>query len=480
MRKYISAILAVLMMLSCASAESAAVTLGDVTLLADPAWGLDIPDAYQLYIYDASGSIMCNLQYYDYDSLSQSHDELIASGLENDYGIAEMILSSIDVSGDMFSDMEKEYAEYGGGISAVRYYGRLTPAMGNGYYSGTLMVNSDFVLSALTISYTRGTDMIDVRSFDNAVVSRIYLDGSPITEQQSGNTDIPDISSAGINDYFDGYGAAFAETAELSCISFVTPQGWELISCDSTQAIYTCGDASICLNAYAPGTLYPGMDKLEAEKLIECLIYIVDAAMEATGIDTQGFEFIPASLANGDTAIFFEGDAGAAMQDQYLTSAMFMTHSGVTGLITILTPEDDQEVNNALLAQSVNMYYSSDVIHAADIPHHTLFSTNEISALANAASLAANGSPDSGSSTPADETGFTGVITGIDGPVAAVISTSGPSLNEDESAALTAAIAYTASGEYTYETLVETLVSDGFSYEAAVFAADNCGADWAE
>ena len=53
-------------------------------------------------------------------------------------------------------------------------------------------------------------------------------------------------------------------------------------------------------------------------------------------------------------------------------------------------------------------------------------------------------------------------------------------ISESQKAALSKAIARTYTIPYSHVKLVNQLMEDGFSFEDAKFAADNCGADWNE
>lgn len=470
MLKYTSLFLAVLLLFSCATAEHSIITIGTFTLQTDNTWHIDANTAYQVNVSSQSRVITCNMQFYDYGSFSQSHDELIATGLKNDYAIAELIIDSIDSSGVLFETMSKEYYSYNCGISAISYYGNLTEKSRGNYYSGTLLVNSDCILSILTISNTESTDLDEIHSFNDSIVLALSYNGTAITSQSSDSA-MQNIHIA--TQYADG------EIAPTGSITFITPDGWKLISYNDIQAIYSIGDTSVCLNAYAPGSLISGMDSMDTSELTECLISVIDSAMVHTGIDTSEFVYLPASLANGNPIVFFEGWAGEALNCQYLTSAIFYTSNGMTGLVTIVTPENNSTINTELLVQSVNMYYASNVLDSSAVPNTnpvSIYLSDELNEIAN---QAFNGTPvlfESVTDTD-DEFGST-AITGINSPVAMVINESGTSINSEESDALTAAIYYTSSGSYTYNSLVQLLVDEGFSYDAAVFAADNCGADW--
>ena len=55
-----------------------------------------------------------------------------------------------------------------------------------------------------------------------------------------------------------------------------------------------------------------------------------------------------------------------------------------------------------------------------------------------------------------------------------------PLATSDQAEALDRALSYLSSSDFSYNGLVEQLEYEGFSHEDAVYAADNCGADWNE
>jgi len=432
------------------------VSIGPYTLMPASGWSVNEYSLVQKYVQNADGSITDNLQFFEYYSgFGMSYEDLLVSA-GDDYGIAEMIVeaslaSTYDETGSpMFATYEKEYTTVNG-CSCIIYYGQLDPGFYDGSYCASLVVSPDGVLSNMVFSYDADIDPSQVRAFHDAVLSCTYDGNTPIFVSDEPTQDVTGSALAHINSLLHGgeeVNEEPAEVTELECISFTTPAGWVLGYHDGYQANYTCGNASIALNAYADGLLIQNAGSLTDAQLAERLIALGSTSITNMGMDPSEVNFVTAALSSGDVVVYFGIDARETSYNGYVTSAMFVTEDNTVALISIITSDSNVSANQELLATAVNMYYSGDVVQAYQIPDTT-------------------------QPAIAEETTPTVTV-----PNAAVLSVSGTSLTNEENSALTDAIIYVSTNAFSYDGLVDQLITDGYTYDVAVFAADNCGIEW--
>jgi len=481
MKRLLCIITALIMTLGGAAIAASApntVAVGAFMLTVDPSWSVQNTESHQLYVYDSTGNIVSNIQYFTYDAFGLTHDELIATGIADDYELASLLIDSINTAsidmygGELFSTMNTERFTGSCGLSGIRYYGTLNSDIFAGSYCGTILLNSDHIISSLSLNTQSSMDTGVVQAFDSAIIANLSLDGQPVIPPATSAQ--PDSASPMLTNIFNSINSPEQQddTVVLEHIVFTTPDGWELIYQSDTQAEYTCGAATITLNAY--GTVdYGAFNTMD--ELSERLIGLLDDTLRDFGIDTTAIEYFTTTLPTGDMVIYCECDVVVSSTHVFMTNALLVKEDGFMGLATIITPSDDPEANPAIVAQSVNMYYDADLVEPDSIPLYAEINDSEgtesISGVLDGISNALSGS------TPAATAAPISIPASVPSAVsiAAVTSEEGTSLTDEELSALSDAIGYAATGNYDYNGIVEQLVSDGYSYDTAVFAADNCG-----
>lgn len=454
MKKLLCIITAILFAFSMpAFADTAAepVSVGPYTFVPEAGLTVESAGLTQYYVYSQDGRTTANVQFFEYNSdFGMPYDELILTA-GNDAAIAEMIIeaslsTTYDDSGrSMFGDIEKEYTEVNNSACVI-YFGSLDPGFSEGSYCASLIVTPEGVLSVMTFTYDSAVGADTLRAFHDSIHGCMYIDGLPLTGESTGDGYQNILSN--INGLIGSGTQSSGDTAVLDCIEFTAPAGWVLENSDAYLATYSCGDSTIFMNAYGLDVLFSDVGLLTDKYIADYLVSVGDSSVSQMGLDPASVNYITVPLANGDSAVCFRVDARSTSYGGYMTSAMFVSDYNTVALISVVSPMDDPAADNELIADAINMYYPAEMVQAYQIPDFTQ----------NAA-----------------DTETTPTVTV---PHAAVLSVTGTSLTSEESSALTAAIIYVSGDSFSYNGLIDQLIIDGYSYDIAVFAADNCGIDW--
>lgn len=234
-------------------------------------------------------------------------------------------------------------------------------------------------------------------------------------------------------------GSLTGETVTLGAHEMLVPAGWVLDYADETTVMLSAGDSIIGLYTYAlTEDVLAQYQNSAYDDVALALQTSAETGLATAGFDTEYASYTTYALSNGmplvaaDTdasaLVAADADASALGEGWRVTTAIFLTDTDM-GMCMVFYAGDDHELVTSLMWQAVDMYFGEQMSPApiTDAENH---------------------------------------------PVV---------VSENGSAALEEAKNMIEYGAYSRDMLIHMLTEyDGYTAEEAEYAADNCGADWAQ